>query len=72
MTRVVYFLGAGFSAPLGLPTLGEFIQAARDQQLKREEFTYFGDLLEQLEGLHKAGSFFKSDLSNIEEVLSLL
>ncbi|HXM38261.1 MAG TPA: SIR2 family protein [Gemmatimonadales bacterium] len=72
MARVVYFLGAGFSQPMGVPTLGEFIQVARDQQQNRDEFSYFGPLLEQIEGLHKAGSFFKSDLSNIEEVLSLL
>ena len=72
MTRVVYFLGAGFSKPIGIPTLGEFIQAARGQQGEREDFHYFGPLLELIEGLHKAGSYFKSDLRNIEEVLSLL
>ncbi len=72
--RVVYFLGAGFSQPLGVPTIREFLDRARDQQSGHStgKYAYFGPLLKRVEGLYKAGSFFDSDMRNIEEILSLL
>ena len=73
MARVVYFLGAGFSRPLGVPTIANFLEAAKNQQEREPgRYGYFQPLLDRIEGLYKAGTFFESDLTNIEEVLSLL
>src|SRR5207247_1461239 len=73
MARVVYFLGAGFSQPLGVPTIANFIEAAKNQwEIDSGTYGYFQPLLGRIEGLYKAGTFFASDLTNIEEVLSLL
>lgn len=73
MARVVYFLGAGFSQPLGVPTIGEFLIKAKDQlEHAPTKYSYFQPLLARLDSLHKAGTFFESDVTNIEEILSLL
>lgn len=71
MEKVVYLLGAGFSAPFGLPVMSNFIERAKD--------IYFSDtsrhekLAKVIENLSKVGNhYFKSDIFNIEEVLSVL
>jgi hypothetical protein len=71
MEKVVYLLGAGFSAPLGLPVMSNFIEMAKD--------IYFSDtskhkqLEKVIENLRDVGNhYFKSDIFNIEEVLSIL
>lgn len=73
MENVVYFLGAGFSAPLGLPVMSSFLEKAKD--------IYFVDMVkdeiyekafELLNNLHKIKSDLNTDLSNIEEVLSII
>lgn len=73
MKKVVYFIGAGFSAPLGIPVMNDFYLKGRDLYFKnRERFEYFIDVIEDIENLSKVKNFFESDLYNIEEILSLL
>lgn len=73
MERVVYFLGAGFSAPLGLPVMSNFIEASKDQYFSdRERYAHFGPVFEKLRTLSMVMTGFTADMHNIEEVLSLL
>ncbi len=72
MERVVYWLGAGFSAPLGLPVMSNFLLKAKDQfAAGAEEFKYFEQIFAKIDDLSKAKNFFETDLFNIEEILSL-
>lgn len=73
MDRVVYFLGAGFSAPLGLPAMGNFLYKARDWLGETTEGQKRLSAVE--EGIRRfspALNHTKGDLRNLEEVLSLL
>lgn len=71
--RVVYFLGAGFSAPFGLPVISNFISRAKDQHLlKRSGDPSFDRVFAKLNELSRIKNSLSSDLSNIEEVLSIL
>jgi SIR2-like protein len=71
--KVVYFLGAGFSAPLGLPVTADFLEKSKDQFIQdRDRYGFFGDVFDRIEGLAKIKNFFSSDQFNIEEVLSIL
>jgi len=67
--KTVYFLGAGFSVPFGLPTMNEFLPFADscsrlDQPADRE---FLGGLL--LDS-RRANSFLESSPFNIEDILS--
>lgn len=71
--RVVYLLGAGFSAPLGIPTMSEFIR--RSRQLKREErleLSYFDDVFKEMTSVDGVGKYFKGEPFNLEDTLSIL
>src|SRR6266566_3781169 len=71
--HVVYLLGAGFSAPLGLPVMANFVTKSKDQfEAEREKYKNFKDVFDPFDNLAKVKSFYRSDLSNIEEVLSIL
>mgnify|MGYP000906214005 CR=1 FL=1 len=71
--KVVYFLGAGFSAPFGLPVVSNFISLAKDQHLlKRSGSPTFERVFDKLNELARIKNSLSSDLSNIEEVLSIL
>jgi hypothetical protein len=70
---VVYFLGAGFSAPLGLPVIANFIQSAKDQfTTDRGRFAHFEEIFKTIDRLAKIKNFFHTDLRNVEEILSIL
>ncbi len=72
MMNVVYFCGAGFSAPAGLPVISNFIFMARDQYFKRpDEYQYFKRVFQYIDGLSKAKNFTAIDLFNVEEVFSI-
>jgi hypothetical protein len=72
MERITYILGAGFSAPAGLPLMNNFILKAKDVYYKDpSKFNYFTRIFNKIEELAKIKNFFKSDLFDIEEVLSL-
>jgi len=71
--RIVYLLGAGFSAPLGIPVMATFLARAKDLYAeRRDELAHFDQVFQRLGKLAYAKNYFASDQSNIEEVLSIL
>lgn len=74
MDNVVYILGAGFSAPLGLPVISNFISKAHDIfQDHRDLYPNFEDVFKSIKNrLASIALVYKADLDNIEEVLSIL
>ena len=74
MENITYFLGAGFSAPLGLPVMSDFMRKAKDlYQKEPDKYNWFKTIFEYTEeNLPKILKFYNSDLNNIEEVLSIL
>lgn len=73
MNKVVYILGAGFSAPLGLPVMSNFLEKAKDMHeedpVKYKEFKYIFD---KIGDIAYCKTYYHSDLENIEEILSIL
>lgn len=70
--RVVYLLGAGFSAPLGLPIIGNFFETARSLlETRPDEFGHFRDVLGLVSRYAQVLHLYSADFFNIEEVLSL-
>jgi len=73
MEKVVYILGAGFSAPLGLPVMDNFYSKSKDMYLNDlEKYSYFKDVIKKIDELSKIKNYYKTDLFNIEEILSIL
>lgn len=72
MEKVVYILGAGFSAYAGVPLMNNFILKSKDIYYSGQtRYAYFEKIFEKIDELAKVKNFFKADLYNIEEVLSL-
>jgi len=72
MKKVVYFLGAGFSVPAGLPVISNFLFRAKDQYFSQpNNFSYFKAVFEYIDGLSKAKNFINVDLFNVEEIFSI-
>jgi hypothetical protein len=71
--KVVYLLGAGFSAPLGIPVIRHFIQRSKDLYFS-EPLLYprFPEVFKLLDEMGKAERYYHCDLFNVEEVLSIL
>jgi hypothetical protein len=73
MERVVYILGAGFSAPLGIPTVRNFIEKARDLYFGDPgRYGHFKDVLTDITNLSRTSVMFKTPQYDLEEVLSIL
>ena len=73
MEQVVYLLGAGFSAPLGLPVMDNFLICAKDiYAADPEKHKDFQNVFEMIRELSIAKNYFNTDLFNIEEILSIL
>jgi hypothetical protein len=73
MERVVYFLGAGFSAPLGLPLISNFVETAKDQHLiERRGGPSFDEVFANVRRLSQIKNVYSAQLDNIEEILSIL
>lgn len=73
MEKVVYILGAGFSAPAGLPVMQNFLSRSRDMLLNIEnKYIQHKGIFETIKELHYAKTYFNTDLQNIEEILSIL
>lgn len=73
MERIVYLLGAGFSAPMGLPVMSNFIFKAKDMYFNHlEDYSYFKDVFDTINNTSVIKNYFKADLFNIEEILSVL
>ncbi len=73
MESVVYILGAGFSAPLGLPVMSNFLMKAKDMFAEDpKEYSHFKSVFDTINDLSVAKNYYNSDLFNIEEILSIL
>jgi hypothetical protein len=73
MERVVYLLGAGFSAPLGLPVMSNFLEKSKDMYFEDpDRYQYFSDVFNQIRDFSVVKNYYSSDLFNIEEILSIL
>ncbi|OMD09847.1 SIR2 family protein [Paenibacillus odorifer] len=73
MEKVVYILGAGFSAPLGIPVMSNFIVKAKDLYFSdQEKYGHFDEIFTLLNQMSVIKNYFKTDLYNIEEILSIL
>lgn len=73
MNKIVYILGAGFSAPYGLPVMRDFLLRAKDLYFRdTTKYAHFEKVLETIDKMHKAKTYYEVDLLNIEEVLSIL
>lgn len=71
--NIVYFLGAGFSAPLGLPVVSNFLRMAKDLgNSQAEQYGYFREVFQQIDQLAKIKNRYYSNQEDIEEILSLL
>ena len=73
MDRVAYVLGAGFSAPLGLPLMRNFISLSKDLYFRDlERYSHFLPIFDAIDRLSKIKNYYSADLLNIEEILSIL
>lgn len=73
MRRIVYLLGAGFSAPLGIPVISNFYWKAKDlYDREPKKFAHFAQSFTVMESFHRVRMFMKAELENIEEILSIL
>lgn len=71
--KVVYFLGAGFSQPMGLPVMSDFLIRSKDLFLSEpDKFPHFEEVFKTITEMHSAKSHYNVNLLNIEEILSLL
>ena len=67
--NVVLFLGAGFSAPFGLPVMNEFMSHAQDSVKLRDDEKEF---LRQIQlDYRRSRSHLQGTLTNLEDMLSL-
>ncbi len=73
MRNIVYLLNAGFSAPLGLPTISTFYWKAKDlYESEPAKFAHFSKSFALMDSFGRLKTFMKADLENIEEILSIL
>jgi hypothetical protein len=73
MEKVVYLLGAGFSAPLGLPVMSNFrLKSEEMYAAEPEKYAYFQEVFSTIHRLSIAKNYYEIDLFNIEEILSVL
>lgn len=73
MNNILYFTGAGFSAPLGIPVMSNFVQRSKDlYQNDQNKFDYFSKVFELIDDLSKVKLHIDLDLRNIEDIFSLL
>jgi hypothetical protein len=73
MEKILYILGAGFSAPLGIPLVGNFLEKSKDIYFNdSKSFSHFLNVYNEIERLSYSKNYFEIDLHNIEEILSLL
>jgi hypothetical protein len=71
--HVVYVLGAGFSAPLGLPVMGNFLMKAKDMYAADpQSYGHFKEVFDYISSMGSVQTYYEADLLNIEEILSVL
>ncbi len=70
--NVVFFIGAGFSAPFGIPVMSNFIDKAKDLYFNDiEQYSEIGKTLELIERYSIVKNYMNIDLNNIEDLLSI-
>lgn len=73
MGKTLFVLGAGFSAPLGLPVISNFLEISKNiYETDREKYSSFNAIFSRIDGMARALTHLDLDLRNIEVVLSLL
>lgn len=73
MEKVVYILGAGFSAPLGLPVMSNFLVKSRDLYFQDQyKYEHFKGVFSLIKNMSVGKNYYKMDLFNIEEILSVI
>lgn len=73
MEKVVYFLGAGFSAPMGIPIIKDFLLKSKDLYFENPtKYAHFKRIFNKIYKMHIAKTYYETDLLNIEEILSIL
>src|SRR5262249_8947261 len=73
MSHVVYLLGAGFSAPLGLPVMRDFLIKSKDMfAIRPKQYSSFRNIFALINQMGSIQSYYQADLFNIEEILSIL
>jgi len=73
MEKIVYILGAGFSAPLNLPVMSNFLEKSKDMYFaESEKYSYFKNVFDNIREMSYAKNYYNCDLTNIEEILSIL
>jgi hypothetical protein len=71
--KYVYILGAGFSAPLGIPMMSNFMEKAKDQfSNEPQKYSHFANIFDKINSLHECAYHYDCDIGNIEEILSIL
>jgi len=73
MERIVYLLGAGFSAPLGLPVMSNFRSKSLDMYNSNPaEYAHFKVVFDTIREMSIIKNYYEANLFNIEEILSIL
>ncbi|KPD22453.1 SIR2 family protein [Idiomarina abyssalis] len=73
MDKVVYILGAGFSAPLGIPVMRDFLFKSKDLYFSdKDKYSHFSQVFETINKISVTKNYYSSDLFNIEEILSII
>ncbi len=71
--KVVYILGAGFSAPLGLPVMSNFLVKSKDLYFSdTDKYKHFKSVFDEINELSISKNYYSADLFNIEEILSII
>jgi len=71
MKNTVYILGAGFSATAGIPTMARFIGVAKDIAIEKDDKKLL-EVIRKIRDLSNIKNYCSSDLTNLEEVFSIL
>jgi hypothetical protein len=70
--KVIYVLGAGFSAPLGIPVMSNFLVKSKDMYFADpNRYGYFEKVLKRIQSMSVTKNYYRADLFNIEEILSI-
>lgn len=73
MQQIRYIIGAGFSAPLGLPTRANFLERAKDMLFRHpDRYGHHHSLVREFDQIAKIGIYCKTDPLDIEEALSVI
>lgn len=73
MYKIVYVLGAGFSAPLGLPVMNNFIEKSQEIYSNGDQkYNYFKNIFKMRDEISCLKNIMSCNLHNIEEILSIL